>query len=181
MRLLEKWLKEEPQGLRCFTLIIWFFIVCFLYSAFVAEPILKWGLGQKEISEINTRLVHFFSDLFSQSFFYGAVFIALAAFFEEVFFRFLPVVIFRFFSGKVWVLFCAAIISSLAFGYAHYGQFISIFAQGVIGFLWFMLYLKCGGFYGGRGHLKALVVTSFSHFAFNMMIISTLLFSHPSF
>lgn len=174
MRWLTGWLNKEAKGPQIFWLLFYFFAFCLAYSAFVAGPFLEWYLGPEKSEEMNSRMIETLSTLFSISFFYGALIIAVAAFTEELLFRFLPVVVFRWILGeKTEVFFLAAVTSSTIFGYEH-GGLVFILSQGVVGFLWFMLYLKCGGFRGGRGHFKALATTSVLHFIFNMIIVLSL-------
>lgn len=93
----------------------------------------------------------------------GLFFWALA---EEAFWRF-PLVILVVIGVKILPILIVAAAISLLFGAAH-SKLINILLQGGDGFLWCLLFLKCGGLQGN--YFQALLVTTIVHFVCNFII-----------
>lgn len=91
------------------------------------------------------------------------------AFIEELLFRFPLLAL----TDERWsttkILICAS-VSSASFGFFHGGVY-HIFLQGVSGFIFCILFLKCGGFRGiqWKGAVKALTATTTVHFLYNVV------------
>lgn len=83
---------------------------------------------------------------------------------EELLFRFFPLYSSVEAYGISKKVLLYAIGASIIFGLLH-GSFFNIFIQGVSGFLYCLLFLKCGGFQ--KKYIRAFFVTTTSHFFFN--------------
>ncbi|NTW14347.1 MAG: CPBP family intramembrane metalloprotease [Candidatus Moranbacteria bacterium] len=95
------------------------------------------------------------------------LFILVAAFFEELIFRFpLSIPVRRGLSVPVIMIFVA--VFSIIFGLLH-GTWANIFMQGVVGALFSVVYLKCGGMSGN--YPKALAASTVIHFLYNMIAL----------
>ena len=90
------------------------------------------------------------------------------AFFEEIIYRFPISWIVKTSDKRLSSVIFASVILSLVFGLAH-GHFLNILIQGVCGFMWSILYLKCGGFEGKI--LKPLIVTTLVHATYNFSLV----------
>ena len=187
-------LKKEARGLNYFLLNITIVIWNLGYSLFAALIINKYGFfGSSEVigkrsEEILEKII---SDYPLAIFFTALAFMALA---EEITFRWAPIFIPRFFIEKIasrWfpefiyqfltdkliqIILVSALLASIIFGWVH-GGFIFIFIQGIIGFIWSLLFIKCGGYRGGfSGYRKALLTTFVSHFTYNAVIIISVIY-----
>lgn len=174
MRWCERWLKYEAHGKMLF---LWMFACLglqFVYIAGMGElfqflKLVSDGTGEEVVSVPP-----------------GTAFLISAAFVEELLHRFLPL----FFAVAIVELLCRfsttciaekmaewrmswviaiAIISSIDFGIRHGGPG-HIFFQGVLGFMWCILFLKCGG--NQKRFTKALGVTTTNHFLYNWTLFS---------
>ena len=67
-----------------------------------------------------------------------------------------------------------AIIFSVIFGFLH-GGIPNIFIQGVGGFMYSVLFLKCGGLQGN--YTKAIATSTAVHFLFNMTLLAIAIIS----
>ncbi len=90
-----------------------------------------------------------------------------SAFFEELLFR-LPLAIFVRMGWSLEKVFVVAVVLSLLFGFLH-GGISHIFLQGVSGFIFSVVFLKCGGWQ--RNYAKALIASTVTHFMFNAVLI----------
>jgi membrane protease YdiL (CAAX protease family) len=91
-----------------------------------------------------------------------------SAFFEEVIFRFIPIVYTLKFTRSLYVVVSVTIVSSVIFGYVH-GGFGHVPLQGVAGLFFSMVYIKTGGYL--EMHRDALLTTTLIHFLYNMFIL----------
>lgn len=83
---------------------------------------------------------------------------------EEVVFRYMPLIIVIMLCGvSKKVLYCALIVSIL-FGFLH-GGYAHIFVQGVVGILFSIVFLKCGGLQ--KKYIKAVSASTLTHFGVN--------------
>ncbi len=97
---------------------------------------------------------------------------AINAFSEEIKFRLFPLAIVVEIGWSIKRILIVAAASSLIFGYIH-GGWPCIFLQGIGGFLYCLLFLKCGGYQKKFG--QALAVTIMTHFLFNAILITAAL------
>jgi hypothetical protein len=96
-------------------------------------------------------------------------FIVVASLVEESLFRFFPLVLSRIIAKHpLEITLLIAVASSIVFGFIH-GGIVHIFVQGVLGFIWCILFLKCGGNHDNP--LKALFVTWTSHALYNFVLL----------
>ncbi len=86
-----------------------------------------------------------------------------SAFFEELIFRAPLIGVIKMGWPKYKIIISATIFSA-AFGMCH-GSIYNIFIQGVSGFMYCVLFLKCGGIQ--KKYNKALITTTTAHFSFN--------------
>jgi hypothetical protein len=160
------------------------------YRVFVAIVLtvtasLMWGIGwiylKEQSVQVSMDLVRSLSLREILDAFHGAfVFFLGPAFSEEFRFRFfsffLAFLFARAISGLIsrrfgrparydWtIMMVALVVSSAMFGSVH--QFAYI--QGFLGFMWGVVYLKCGGWHGKV--LKPLCTTTFIHASYNVLI-----------
>jgi len=99
------------------------------------------------------------------------LFLFVAALVEELLFRF-PLVFYIENWGNSWQLFTAIILFSIIFGAVH-GSVKNIFLQGVFGFIYSLIFLKCGGLQGR--YVKALCMSTLAHVTTNGIIALILL------
>lgn len=93
------------------------------------------------------------------------VIVALAVFSEEYIFRYFPLsIVTAVAKSNTHALLVTGVVSSVIFGWLH-GGVLNILMQGMGGFFYCILYLKCGGLQDN--HKKALATTSSVHFLFN--------------
>lgn len=98
-----------------------------------------------------------------------------AVFAEEVIFRLLPlwlsVSVFKMTKGRVVLV---AAVASVIFGYCH-GGIGHVLIQGLVGFLFSLVYLGAGGF--KAEHPKGVFCSFAAHLTFNSIIIAAVLIS----
>jgi membrane protease YdiL (CAAX protease family) len=88
---------------------------------------------------------------------------------EEFFFRALPLfVVVRYLRGRAWAIALVVVGSSALFGFMH-GDLLHVPFQGVIGIIFSLSYLKCGGLRGAM--VKPLTITWFIHFLWDTFVI----------
>ncbi len=94
---------------------------------------------------------------------------------EEVFFRLMPIAIIVTLCKNrmlpeafMKLLLLVTIYSSVAFGLAH-GHVYNILIQGVCGFTWCVIFLKCGGMNGK--YYTALLCSALAHTMYNIVVI----------
>lgn len=75
--------------------------------------------------------------------------------------------------GRLPLVLVLALISSIIFGWLH-GGWIFVCFQGVGGYLYSLLFLKCGGL---KGYIfKPLVASTFAHYLHNQIIVLIVLY-----
>jgi len=169
---LKRWLCDEPRGLAQHVhlilsatagIMIWSLaLMCF---TILAGKIFTSRLG--------------IGDYFS---FFWAWY--KAAFIEEFVFRWLPLapllIIFRK-RAMLWLM-VASVYSSIFFGTAHYsyyeadwpglsGVVLSLLNQGVGGFVWCLVFIRCAR-KADYFFVRPILTTTTGHFLFNMMVIA---------
>lgn len=93
-------------------------------------------------------------------------FLIFMALIEEVIFR-LPLAVAVEAEAEKSAILLFALLLSLAFGLAH-GSILNIFIQGFGGFIYCILFLKCGGYQ--KKYSQALAVTTTAHFLWNLSV-----------
>ena len=155
---LESWLNEEPYELEVPALIAKGLIVSFLYMILITSVyhFLKIDVriwGHNSGTPINSELP----------------FLMLwVAFIEEIIFRVPLVIPMMFKAGTGTVVFCAVALSSI-FGILH-GSLMNIPIQGVLGFIFSLMFIKCCKERGNLG--KALLTSTAIHYSYNMTLIA---------
>ena len=149
--------KKEARGLEvvfCVICCTIFSIIYGLTAGFIAEKITGRHCTV-DFGPINALPLIFFSA--------SLFFSALA---EEIFFR-APLVYVASIFQSIKITLIAAAIFSIIFGMLH-GGLRNILIQGVMGFLFSMSFLKCGGFHGKV--FKPLLSATSAHFLYNFII-----------
>jgi len=151
------WLKIEPKGF-CALLIIFFSVLLAINYSIISASILCLlninlpDTGYQNIQSINLMLV---------------LIVFANAMKEEILFR-LPLAFLTKCNCKNEIVITSAIFSSVLFGFIH-GSLSHIFVQGVVGFCFCFLFLKCGGWQ--NNFAKALTATTGAHFLLNMFYL----------
>ena len=159
MRKIEDWLLKEAEG---WEVVGWVFagavaIVSYsmAISTFVSRII---------ASQLNSGHLQY---VLSQPPYVIILMILAAAFIEEVIFRGLPTFFARrIFGERVAVILIIAVMSSVVFGWIHGGP-IKVLMQGVCGFIFYLIFLKCGGMRGK--YAKALIASTMTHALVNII------------
>lgn len=95
---------------------------------------------------------------------------------EEVMFRF-PLALFVEGDWRMGDILIVAVLLSALFGILH-GGLINIFLQGVGGFLWSLVFLKCGG--AEKNYAKGVLASTLCHFFFNCAVAMPAIMSGAS-
>lgn len=169
---LERWLQKEAKGWSVLGWIIISVLLIFLYSAAVGLLIDR-VVGSDSENEWNLLRA---ADKAPHISFWG-VFVIIFMYFcfasrEEILFRWLPFTIVCLEKFNFKTVITTAIISSVIFGYLH-GGFIHIFVQGIGGFIFCLLYLKCGGYH--NRNIKAVFVSTSAHALYNVLLIALII------
>ncbi|NQU83941.1 MAG: CPBP family intramembrane metalloprotease [Parcubacteria group bacterium] len=162
MRFLINWLSKEAKGIEVIKLMACCLILDVVLTIVAMVSVLLYD-------------VDFFSirDVFSISP-YLPFTLMFWAFIEEVLFRFVPLALAVVIFGKSRKVIAIALMSSIIFGFLH-GGLVYIFIQGVDGFLWCLLFLKCGGFQWKN--FKPLLICTTVHASLNgTIVLASLLF-----
>lgn len=161
MSWLEQWLEKEAGGKQIFFYIFFFLLVTFIYN--LAVVFIAYLLGIHIITTPGKNiefLMHYFPFV-----------LIAAAFGEEVISR-LPLAIPIELGLSKKKIIASAVLLSVMFGIMH-GGFVNIFLQGMAGFFYSILFLKCGGL--KKKYTKALITTTAIHSLFNGIILLILL------
>ncbi len=169
---LKSWLSEEPRGLAQFLRLI--------LSATTGT--IAWSLVVSILTVLVGKIFanHLSISDYTSFFWYWYK----AAFIEESVFRWLPLapllIIFR--KRTLFLLIIVSVFSSILFGTAHYSYFVydypglpgivlSLINQGVGGFVWCLVFIKCAR---NTDYLfvRPLITTTSSHFLFNMIVLA---------
>ncbi len=156
MEALLEWLKQGVPAGQLWLYIAVSLVVLSVYDIIISKlaEVLKIKLNSGKEWPIDKRL--FLIEL------------PFGALIEEFFFR-LPLVLVICLPGSSsWVIW-AAIALSIIFGWMH-GNFYCIFAQGVMGFVLCLLFLKCGGLQGMVW--QALLIVALVHLLKNWFFIA---------
>lgn len=158
-----EWIEKEAKGREMLKLIFIFLVLNFAYNVIAFYSLSKMGVT----FPMDTKKPKF--GMFT---WYLPVLIAFAAFVEECAFR-APLAIVALDERKTSMVLLMAVFLSVVFGYVHGGaSFILI--QGVSGFLYSILFLKCGGL--KTKILKPLTASTTLHFLFNSTLALILFF-----
>ena len=149
------WLGNEATGWNIIPLAGFFLVANLCYAFFISYVVLKryFDIDKKIPSnqEADAKKITVFGYI-------------IAAFIEELIFRFCFLFIPIHIWGNSTKVLIAATISSFVFGILH-GSF-GLIIQSVSGFSWCLLFLKCGGLQ--HNFLKALTVVTIVHFLYNI-------------
>lgn len=150
------WISREARGKDVFLYVVGLLILSLIYI-----------LGAPQISRIIRfdLLVHGAGAArsFTSSFLVLLFFTMVG---EEAVFR-LPLIFLVQKRQSLQRVLLAGAVLSVVFGTLH-GGFHHIFIQGVLGFAYCILFLKCGGFQGN--YLKAFIVVAITHFVYDVLV-----------
>jgi len=97
------------------------------------------------------------------------IILPIAVIIEELIFRIAPLIIAVRLFDTLWKVLIVGILTSIVFGFAH-GSIAHIFLQGIMGMLYVILFLKCGGLSGKPGqYLKKYSKASLAVIAAHMI------------
>jgi hypothetical protein len=96
-------------------------------------------------------------------------------FLEEIIFRLFPILIAKKVGLTTRGILIVSVISSVIFGYIHGSMACKIFFQGVYGFLFCILFLKCGGL--RLNGLKAFKASFSAHVIYDAIIFFLIIFA----
>jgi len=151
------WLTEETHGRRIYLWIFGTLLLGYIYT-FAAFAV----LGRMGVT-IHPQVSDLKIDITSWSLPFLLFFFALI---EEMMFR-LPLMIAVNADADKKIIFLFAFILSVVFGLLH-GGIEHIFLQGAGGFLYCILFLKCGGYQ--KNYLQATAVSTAAHFLWNLSL-----------
>lgn len=162
MSALIKWLRVEPTG---WTLSVFFAttIIALLVFAKILE-IIYVSLG---VPFEDAELMRLIRDHTLLLFCLLPVFAAI----EELIYR-LPLCIFIERNASNSTIIIVSVALSFLFGHAH-GGWIGVPAQGVMGLVFCVVFLKCGGLQ--KKYLKAFTSATLVHFTYNFIVFSLFL------
>lgn len=184
MTWLISWLDKEVKGIKVFYFIVVILLIDILYHAifiFVSWPVTDYfPSGFSSVGDIKILTWYF------------PFFLFFAALGEEIIFRAIPLAYARLLFGKSDKVIYVAIVFSIIFGLCH-GGVSNIFTQGVGGFLYCIVFLKCGGFQDEkirisddtvviiegppmRKIVKATLCSTATHFLWNSVVALMILF-----
>ncbi len=150
------WLGKEAQGKQIFGYIIGTITLAFFFTAFFLSLFYSTHTDLSSMSKSTADIVPGFLFL---------MIIPLIT--EEIMFRFLPLMWAKEMRFSIKGILIVALISSVFFGYIH-GNAYNIVFQGTTGFLFSLLFLKCGGMQSK--YFKATCCTFTAHYMFNAII-----------
>lgn len=153
---MKHWLYQEPSLLRVALSVLMIMTVDFLYGKLLAMrvPFFKdTRFGMKVVGIQNLFAGEWLTILFS-------------ALFEEFVFRF-PLILAVGSGLSLFFVLMFAVLLSIVFGILH-GDPDCLWYQGVIGFLYCLLFLWCGGLSHHYG--TALMTTTLAHFLHNAVL-----------
>ena len=161
--MLSRWLEKEACGKQLYGYLAGFVVAGFLWDVIAAEILYLLGIDFSSLSKTEKNI-----PMLTLTF--PLVLIA-GALLEEVLFR-LPLAFAVHMGWSVNNILAGAFVLSILFGALHGGA-PHILVQGGSGFLYSLLFLKCGGYQ--RKYLKALATASTAHFLHNGMIVIALI------
>ena len=152
-----RWLEKEALGREIGLCVVGCLVLMFAYAFSVlgAAHLLKIDIPPVSGENIPIFVFSF------------PIKLIVVVFIEELIFR-LPLAIVVEKKWSIAKVLASALVLSAIFGVLH-GSIHHIFIQGAEGFICSVLFLKCGGLQGN--YLKAVAVTTTTHFLFNAMVI----------
>lgn len=156
IRLLQ-WLQVEAYGKDVFLVVVAATALCWFWNAGILILMHFIGGGLSLVGQGNILVSRI----------YSPVGVFGAALFEEIIFR-LPLAIFVERNWSTDKVLTVAVPLSAVFGYLH-GGIMHVFLQGVSGFMFSLVFLKCGGWQ--RNYAKAVLASTATHFLFNVTVI----------
>ncbi len=152
-----RWLEKEALGKQVGLYIIGCLLLKLFFVFFVLCTV---RLLEIEIPPVNRKEMPIFTFSFP-IIFLGSVIT------EEILFR-LPLAIFLEKKWSIPGVLAAAFVLSVIFGILH-GSVYHIFIQGIAGFIYSILFLKCGGLQ--RKYFKAINTTITAHLSWNTILV----------
>lgn len=154
-KLLVDWLRVEPTGTAFWKFLGLSVIVIFGFATWVEIILNIASLTPKDSKVLEDLLLNHTILIFSL--------LPLMAAIEELIFR-LPLRIFLKRNATPVTLCVVTLVLSFFFGYGH-GGWIGVPIQGVVGIIFCVVFLKCGGFQ--KKYWKAFLSSTAVHFAYN--------------
>lgn len=148
-----RWLEKEARGKQVFFLIAVCLIVKYIYTYAV---LILFHFTHVELPPPSRDKI----ELTWHTPFWLLLFVVI----EEIAFRLFPLIITIELNWSLSRILLVAVAISVIFGVLHGGA-LYIFVQGVFGFVYSLMFLKCGGL-NGR-YFKALATTTTTHFLWN--------------
>lgn len=155
------WFTETVGNWKIPMLVTVFWLIPLFYSLFISIALLA---SHKIIPALTTEVIGLDISLKLSKI------LVREATIEEFWFRLLPLSLAVVVWGKSFWVYAAATVSSVIFGYIHGGVINIFLTQGVIGFSWCVLFLKCGGFQ--KKFLTAYLCAIMAHFLFNQTLFA---------
>ena len=159
---LQRWLYKKPEGFFAYTrLILCAFAINILWLATILN------LENRSPAYFDWQRLNGFEILY----------LGLHAFIEELLFRWSPIFLLIILSGRkpVPLLLLASLASSVYFGFAHGLNWHCLYLQGVAGFIFSLVFIKCSSPNSRRIFLlnnKAILVTTIIHALYNLTLVS---------
>ncbi len=167
MKLFESWLSKQWSFKTLVWLVPAIVIAKLFYGIFIITAYKCIGVQEPPDSELITQLLRSKPlELFLLACFVGPIA-------EELMYRFLPMWVGVEFSRSPYILLLIIIVSSVLFGYGHYGWW-SLMIQGVGGIVSSIIFLKSGGY--ESNYLKALTTVIILHAMFNTVLFCLIFF-----
>jgi len=160
------WVEKESRGYGIVMIIMSAVILNFISNVVVLYivEIISFNISDMPIEASVSET----KDSIKMISLYLPCFLYASAALEEILFRLIPLT----FAVEVWgtskKVFLVAIVSSIIFGVLH-GGYDHIFLQGISGFVYCIVFLKCGGL--NENYIKGFLSSSTAHFLFNMTIV----------
>ncbi|NTW14672.1 MAG: CPBP family intramembrane metalloprotease [Candidatus Moranbacteria bacterium] len=153
---MKQWLLQEPSPLRVILIVLATMIIDFSYLKFLSlkVPFFKTSKLSMKIVGVKALPVTYM------------ILIFILACIEEMLFR-LPLVIVVSPGSSPYLILALAVLLSIGFGFAH-GDPNNILCQGVMGFLYCLVFLSCGGLSQHYG--TALMISTITHFLHNAVV-----------
>lgn len=161
MEKLFAWLEVEPSGRE-----LWKFFAKVIFGLWCFAVIIEAGFN---ILGVNPPADQRFDYLIKEHPVLIMSLLPLFAAIEEFIFR-LPLILFIWKNAQPKTMLMIMIFLSVIFGLGH-GGWVGVPIQGVMGFIFCLVFLKCGGMQ--KKYMKAFFSSTGVHFAYNFIVIGT--------
>ena len=160
------WLEKEAKGYNVIAIVIGAVILDFILTVVViyAMEVINFNISNTPTRFSVTETENSIKILSL----YLPCLLYVSAAMEECIFRCMPLVPAVEICGTSKMVLLVAVVSSIMFGVIH-GGYDHIFLQGVGGFIYCIVFLKCGGF--NENYTKGFLSSTTSHFLFNMTLM----------